>query len=606
MLSVVKRISTLQKCSRVGVSLGLCTQTIRNKNTKVAFVRDNRVKSQKLQGGHSEPVLTVQKKSSLRVAIIGRPNVGKSTLFNVLAGGYHAIADKTSGVTRDCQEMDAELKLRYHGEHLVKKYDIYSDVIGNKIEFVVVDTPGADNIDKMILQTENSLQSVHLALLVTDYKSGSHDWDHRIAQYLIKRNIPTIHVLNKCDKVLSMDLSDEETFRRHIVNGMGKPIPISADHKLNIAELARVIHPYYSAYKLKSSMLERIEQKTNQKIESTTKKSNVNKSRRSQLLSKKSAKKGFEGDTMRLALIGRANVGKSTMLNKLIGEERCVVSNVPGTTRDTIEMTTTYAQNDKSYRILLADTAGIRNKKHIHDDRVQTLSHEDTMRTIKYANVVCLLVDAQEPLNSDDIDIARMIEHEGRAIVIAANKWDAVQDPYVIAQRIEETIHNALSQIKGLSVVVCSALTGKNLSMLIRKCVDCYSRWDTRIPTGKLNAFMEKYLTTQSLPAYFPKIQYVTQVDTRPPKFALFFKGRETELPSQFERQLLNAIREEFDLGGVPIRFIQKSRNLMANGGVKPVMKKPPMGRLQRKKRKLMREGKIKRRRPKTAPANKD
>jgi GTP-binding protein len=393
----------------------------------------------------------------------------------------------------------------------------------------------------MIVQTEDSLQSAHLAIMVTDFREKLHPWDRKLAHYLMTRNMPVIHVINKCDNLLRMgvDEIDEEV---HKLTGLGIPIFVSAEHKLNLGELSRAIHPFYVAHRLRRSIEERLRA---QEAQEDVKPEEIT---------------AEEDTTMRIALIGRANVGKSTMLNKLIGEERVVVSSVPGTTRDTIELATKYIHDGQEYKILIADTAGLRKKKHISGDRVQTLSHEDTMRTIKYANVVCLLVDAQEPLTAEDLDIAQLIEKEGRGMIIAANKWDVVTEPYVIANRIENTVHNALSQVKGLSVVVCSALTGKNLPLVIRKSIECYRRWNLRIPTAKLNAFMEKYLTTQSLPAYFPKIQYVTQVSSRPPKFTVFFKGRETVLPRQFERQLLNAIREEFDLGGVPIRIVQRSR----------------------------------------------
>lgn len=380
-------------------------------------------------------------------------------------------------------------------------------------------------------------------MLITDYREGLHQWDRKLAQFLINRDMPIIHVLNKCDNILGIEDSDLE---KHQLEGLGRPLLLSAEHKLGLGELAQAIHPFYAAYRLRRSLDQRFQvSKTNEKYAPDTKPDEK------------------IDTTLRLALIGRANVGKSTMLNKLIGQERVVVSSVPGTTRDTIELATSYEHDGKIYQIHLADTAGLRKKKHIADDRVQTLSHEDTIRTIRYANVVCLLVDAQEPLTAEDIDIARMVEQEGRGMIVAANKWDVVKEPYVIANRIENTVTNTLSQVKGLSVVVCSALTGKNLALVIRKALECYKKWDLRIPTAKLNAFLEQYLSTQSLPAYFPKVQYITQVSTRPPKFAIFFKGREVVLPTQFERQLLNAIRDEFDLGGIPIRIIQKSRTKM-------------------------------------------
>jgi GTP-binding protein len=351
------------------------------------------------------------------------------------------------------------------------------------------------------------------------------------------RDMPVMHIVNKVDSLMTLDV-DQELEDDHNL-GLGTPLFISAEHKLNLGELARAIHPFYMSHQLRRSM----ELRMRAAREPNQPRNLPN-----------------EENMLRIALIGRANVGKSTMLNKLIGEERVVVSEIAGTTRDTIELSTTYEHEGQNYKILIADTAGIRKKKHIADDRVQTLSHEDTMRTIRFANVVCLLVDSQEPLTAEDLDIARMVEQEGRGMIVVANKWDLVKDPYVIANRIEATVASGLSQVKGLTVVVCSALTGKNLPLMVRKTIECYKRWELRIPTARLNQFMEKFLTTQSFPAYYPKIQYITQVSARPPKFALFFKGKEKVLPMQFERHILNAIREEFELGGVPIRIVQRSR----------------------------------------------
>jgi GTP-binding protein len=258
---------------------------------------------------------------------------------------------------------------------------------------------------------------------------------------------------------------------------------------------------------------------------------------------------------IRLAIIGRTNVGKSTMFNQLLGKERVMVSDVPGTTRDTIQIRCLY----KDQAILLADTAGMRKDKYL-TNKIERESNKDTLRTIQYSNVVILVVDAQQPLTNDDLQIARMTEEEGRCLVIAANKWDLVTSPYDIAHQIEEKVTSSLAQVRGVKVVVCSALHGKNIELLIQTAVDAHAKWNTRISTGQLNRFLAKFTKTLTFqPSELPKIHYMTQVETRPPTFALWFT-KASDIPKAFERQLVNALREEYDLDGVPFRILHKRK----------------------------------------------
>ena len=215
----------------------------------------------------------------------------------------------------------------------------------------------------------------------------------------------------------------------------------------------------------------------------------------------------LKDEIMRLSIVGRTNVGKSTLFNKFIGKDRVVVSEIPGTTRDTIQLKCLF--ENKS--ILLADTAGLRKKKYI-DNRIEKSSLKDTKKTIDYSNTVILVVDAQMPLTLEDLQIASMVEKEGRSLIIAANKWDLISNPFEIADRIEHKITTSLSQIKGVSVVVTSALTGKNLELLLRKSVETYERWNSRISTGRLNRFFQKFLDSQQFVSQSEaKIQYISQ-----------------------------------------------------------------------------------------------
>lgn len=468
-------------------------------------------------------MLELVEDTRFRVAIVGRPNVGKSTIFNKLCGGKsYAIADSTPHTTRDYQESVATL-------------------FGS--DFTVIDTAGVDNIDKLLQQTEDVLLTADMALVVTDAKEPLTAVDIRLGNYALKKGIPCIHVLNKCESLFNNndDNQDVATTLEKNTMHLGLPVQVSAEFGYGLEDLYSLIRPLELRHKcineLRQLRLEQNRDAANADSQNTT-------------LSR--AEDEVDQNLIRLALIGQTNVGKSTMLNKLIGRERVIVSSEPGTTRDTIEMRCIY----KDRRMLVADTAGLRKKKWL-TDRIAELSHEDAMRTIRFANVVVLLVDANQPLTREDLRIADMISQEGRAIVIAANKWDQITSPYETASHMEQRVITSLAQLRGIAVVVCSGLTGKNLDLLMTKCVDAFERWNRRIPTGPLNRFLEKFLQTIHLPSSFPSIKYITQTGIRPPTFAVFFT-KQAELPQQLERQIVNAIREEFSLEGVPIRLVQR------------------------------------------------
>lgn len=376
-------------------------------------------------------------------------------------------------------------------------------------------------------QTVQAINSAHVALFVTDRKQGLSEWDYSIAKYLLSRAFPVLHVINKFDHDYMEPEIVQEELAKQTISWLGKPIPISADHNYGIPTLFQAIQPFY--------MRHVIQRKGKQRTA------------------------GDDGvdqhGELRLAIVGRPNVGKSTMLNRIIGEDRVVVSEEPGTTRDSIEVRC--KANDKN--LVLIDTAGLRKKKYVEDNRIEEQSLEDTLRSIRFANVVALLIDATTPLTREELEIAASIEREGRGLVLVANKWDLVQEKHKTAADIESKISNSLAQIAGLTAIVTSAKEGKNLELLLKQCFDCYDRWNIRISTGRLNRFVQKFLATQqnNLPDDFPTIHYITQVGTRPPSFAIFFKGG-AELPARFERQILNAIREEFGLQGVPVRISQR------------------------------------------------
>jgi len=593
---------------------------------------------------------------NLRIAIIGRENVGKSTLFNALLGRQHSIVHNSPGVTRDCQEAKTKIRLKF-------PFNISQLVFGSKknkklikkISCTFIDTPGANFMESIIQQTQDSIASSHVALLVTDCKDGLQKWDYRVANYLEMKGIPALHILNKCDGPLLKGDSEEldEVIEKNTIPMLGTPIPISSEMKIGLEQIVNAVQSYHfltenlskeaveeTRRDIYNSLLEEFSkisatnninwnsldvgdgdmcesesdlqdwenesrffdtpkkewedlplQKNNYHnlVESTMKPNDLDKNftpqsyrtiatnQQEKVIEQPEEEEEFEEEEeeeivnssglkedniMRLAIIGRSNVGKSTLLNHLIGEERTRTSSTPGTTRDTIEVEAVNEKTGQHY--LICDTAGIRKKKVTHTDRIEEMSLKDTYRTIKYSNVCCLVVDPTNNLGGNnnfgltqqDLDIARMAEKEGRALVIACNKWDIVKQPYVVAQQIESQIESSLSQMQGISVVVCSAKTGKNLQLLLKECEKAYHKWSTKIPTHKLNAFIRQYLETKPIPASYPKIRYISQVAVRPPTFCIHTQNK--KFPTNFERQIMNALREEFELGGVPFRIIQR------------------------------------------------
>ncbi|EFC50173.1 small GTPase [Naegleria gruberi] len=602
----------------------------------------------------------VRSKKNLRVAIIGRENVGKSTLFNSLLGRQHSIVHNSPGVTRDCQEAKTQIKLKYpmNVSEVVFDKKARKRLI-KKISCTFIDTPGANFMESIIQQTQDSIASSNVALLVTDCRDGLQKWDYHVANYLEMKGIPALHILNKCDGPLMRGDSDEleEVISKNTIPSLGKPIPISSEMKIGMDQIVSAIQSYHflteslneetlqkTRDELYQSVIESINQSrvskndgdyitlddgvmceseydladennetnffqprdfkgewenlptvpssrdftetvkiTHKDIENLGSKpqnyrqenvapapkvvqqeqedveEEMEEAEEPQELVNSSGMK--EDNIMRLAIIGRSNVGKSTLLNHLIGEERTRTSSTPGTTRDTIEVEAINEKTGQHY--LICDTAGIRKKKHTDTDRIEQMSLKDTYRTIKYANVCCLVVDPTHNISGEgygltqqDLDIARMVEKEGRSLVIACNKWDMVKNPYVVAQQIESQIESSLSQMQGISVVVCSAKTGKNLSLLLKECEKSYRKWSSKISTHQLNTFIRQYLETKPIPQSYPKVRYISQVAIRPPTFCIHTSNK--KFPTNFERQIINAIRDEFELGGVPFRVIQK------------------------------------------------
>ncbi len=447
---------------------------------------------------------------SFTVAIVGRPNVGKSTLFNRLTGKRRALVDDQPGVTRDRREGAATL---------------------GDLEFTIVDTAGLEKADdgslaaRMSAQSEKAIQDADVALLIVDGKLGITPVDEHFARAIRKKQSNVILVVNKAEsKQAQAAISDAYRL------GLGEPVAISAEHGDGMVELYEALIKYDAG-----SEQEDTEFDAGDAEELPPK-----------------------PDTLSLAIIGRPNVGKSTMFNRILGEERTLTGPEAGITRDAISVTCEYAGK----QLKLVDTAGMRRKSGVVE-KVEKLAVADTIETLKYAHVVIWMVDANQPLEKQDNTIASLIEQEGRALVLAVNKWDEVTDPQAWLKALYQRLDKVLPQVRGVPVIPVSAKTGYNMNKLLDACFAVYDTWNRHIGTGELNRWLEAMLESHTPPLINGrriKIRYMTQKSSRPPSFILF--SNLSEIPESYLRYLVNGMRERFDLQGVPIRIkVRKNKN---------------------------------------------
>ncbi|MEM8589557.1 MAG: ribosome biogenesis GTPase Der [Pseudomonadota bacterium] len=442
------------------------------------------------------------------VAIIGRPNVGKSTLFNRLVGRRSALVDDTPGVTRDRRAGEASL---------------------GPMRFTVVDTAGLEEAfddslpARMRRQTEQALAEADVALLLIDARAGLTPLDRHFAQWLRKASIPVFLVANKCEGRAS-----EAGLLEAFELGLGEPIAISAEHGLGMADLAALIGPIYDAGNASTSDDETEQMDEGERV-------------------------------IQLAIVGRPNVGKSTLINALIGEDRVLTGPEAGITRDAIAVD--WHWRDQPIR--LVDTAGMRRRSRV-TEKVERLSVSDGLNAVKMAQIVVLVLDADAVLDKQDLTIARRTLDEGRALLIAINKWDAVRDRAQTLARLRDRLETSLPQARGIPTVTISALKGRNLDKLMDAVLGLYQVWNRRVPTGPLNRWLEGMIESHPPPAVAGrrlKLRYITQVKARPPTFALW-TTRASEVPEAYLRYLINGLRETFDLDGVPIRLqLRQGRN---------------------------------------------
>jgi GTP-binding protein len=436
------------------------------------------------------------------VAIVGRPNVGKSTLFNRLAGKKLALVDDRPGVTRDRREAEAQL-------------------LG--LEFRIIDTAGYEDEDpetlpgRMRQQTEAAVRDADVALFLIDAREGVTPLDSEIARWLRAGKTPVVLVGNKAESRAS-ESGLLDSYRL----GLGDPVAISAEHGEGVADLFQALRP----------LVER-------RVEAAEEES------------------GDEGAaTLKLAIVGRPNAGKSTLANRMLGEERLITGPEAGITRDAITLDWEW----QGRPVQLVDTAGLRKRAKV-TDKLERLSSADARRAIDMAEVVILLLDATRGLEAQDLRIAEQVIEEGRALVIAINKWDVAENASALFNGVKAALEDGLAQIKDIPVLTVSAKTGKGIDQLIGAAFELREQWSRRIGTGELNRWFEAAVDANPPPAPGGKrikLRYITQVKTRPPSFVVF-GTRTSELPESYRRYLLNSMRRELGLGPVPLRLTLRS-----------------------------------------------
>jgi GTP-binding protein len=468
-------------------------------------------------------------------AIVGRPNVGKSTLFNRLVGRQHAIVDDQPGVTRDRRDGHAQLA---------------------GLRFDVIDTAGLEEAgdgtleDRMRRQTEMAITEADITLMVVDAKAGVTPVDTFFANRIRKSGAHVVLLANKCEgKQGAAGLADAWSL------GLGEPVPISAAHGEGLVDL-------HDALLAAARKIGREDELTGDNDNQDDADSGTNDLEQAEKLDADGNpldqwQDEAASQPMRIAIVGRPNMGKSTLINSLVGEDRLLTGPEAGITRDSIEVP--FEWNGRLYK--LVDTAGMRRRARVAD-KVEKLMVGDALRAIQYAHICVLLIDAAEPIHKQDLAIARLIEDEGRALVIGANKWDSVRDKAGASGRIADRLQTSLAQLRGVPVVQMSGLHKKGLGKLLQAADVMYNIWNTRISTGRLNRWLEGMLEAHPPPLVDGRrlrIRYMTQIKTRPPTFALFV-SRPADLPESYLRYLTAGLRADFGLDGVPIRLVMRKR----------------------------------------------
>src|SRR5689334_16051833 len=436
------------------------------------------------------------------VAIVGRPNVGKSTLFNRLVGKRLALVDDRPGVTRDRREGDANL-------------------LG--LEFRIIDTAGFEDEDphtlpgRMRAQTEAAVRDADAALFLVDAREGLTPLDEEIGRWLRAESTPVILVANKAEG-RAAESGIFESFRL----GLGDPVAVSAEHGEGVADLFEALRPHVEHEHFEDD-----------------------------------AELDARDQPLKLAIVGRPNAGKSTLVNRMIGEERMITGPEAGITRDSISLDWVW----EGRAVRLVDTAGLRKRAKV-EDKLERLSAADTKRAIDFSEIVVLLLDATRGLEAQDLRIAAQVIEEGRGLIIALNKWDVAEHASSLFNGVKAALAEGLAQLRDVPLLTVSAKTGKGIDTVLDVAFDLRDAWTRRVPTGELNRWFEDAVEANPPPAPKGKrikLRYITQVKSRPPSFVVF-GNRLEELPESYRRYLLNAMRRDLDLGPVPLRLDFRGR----------------------------------------------
>ena len=449
---------------------------------------------------------------SFTVAIIGRPNVGKSTLFNRLVGRRLALVDDRPGVTRDRREGEARL---------------------GDLEFTAIDTAGLEESapeslsGRMRTQTETAISQADAIFFMIDARAGPTPVDRAFAAIVRKAGKPTVLVANKMEGT-----AGEAGRLESYALGLGEPIPISAEHNEGMADL-------YDA--LRAALPE---------------------------LTAAPAEEGEQAHAhpIRVAIVGRPNAGKSTLINRLVGEERLLTGPEAGITRDAIAVEHEW----QGHEFRIYDTAGLRRRSRV-SEKLEKLSVADALNAVRFAEVVVVLLDVEHAFEEQDQRIADLVEQEGRALVLAIGKWDLQEAKPGSIKKFRDQAAEKLTQLKGVPLVAVSALTGEGLDRLMQAILDAYEVWNKRVPTAALNRWFEQALSAHPPPAVSGrrlKLNYITQAKTRPPSFVLFCT-RADAVPDAYKRYLVNSLRDSFDLPGTPIRLTLREKENPFRGRAK-------------------------------------